>query len=425
MRAHHRRYIYSRTRKQRRHKRLLSITQKYCYITHRNRPDRTGWPHPFLYHCQQAILSAGQDNQNAVKTVRAFSDGVAAYQRHPYYRHAAQIDCVWQQENDHCTTCKVRLLDYATCPEASHVTKGTILLIPSLVNQASIFDLHPQRSFARWLAAKGFRPLLLDWGKMPPTQQSYTLDTYYRRILTKAVQYIDGSFTALGYCLGGILATALARDNPHQVHSFVTLGTSWDYARFPLQRFLKTEHMLALLHHLHYTFGGIPMSVLQILFATLDPGLALRKFSRFIHIDPYSFDAHHFVAVEDWLNQGTMLNTQVARTILCDWALDNQLVKGTYIINNKPLVPSNIISPALIVAATKDRIAPVTSIVPLARQLSRAAVLRVPTGHIGMMVSRHAEQNVWSPVARFVIQSQGIHKKKYSRKSSRRYTSFS
>src|SRR5687768_6481675 len=39
-----------------------------------------------------------------------------------------------------------------------------ILVIPSLINPPNILDLGGGRSLLRWLAARGHRPLLVDWG---------------------------------------------------------------------------------------------------------------------------------------------------------------------------------------------------------------------------------------------------------------------
>ena len=39
-----------------------------------------------------------------------------------------------------------------------------VLLVPSLINPPTILDLSAERSLLRWLAVRGHRVLLLDWG---------------------------------------------------------------------------------------------------------------------------------------------------------------------------------------------------------------------------------------------------------------------
>ena len=66
-------------------------------------------------------------------------------------------------------------------------------------------------------------------------------------------------------------------------------------------------------------FGVLPVDVLQALFAALDPSLAARKFRHFAALDPNSGEAAHFVALEDWVNDGVPLAAQVARDCLLGW----------------------------------------------------------------------------------------------------------
>ena len=47
--------------------------------------------------------------------------------------------------------------------------------------------------------------------------------------------------------------------------------------------------------------------MLQALFAAVDPLVALRKFTRFAALPQTAPPAQHFVALEDWLNDGVPL----------------------------------------------------------------------------------------------------------------------
>src|SRR4051812_46454348 len=39
-----------------------------------------------------------------------------------------------------------------------------VLFIPSLINPPDVLDIDKERSLLRWLATRGLRPLLVDWG---------------------------------------------------------------------------------------------------------------------------------------------------------------------------------------------------------------------------------------------------------------------
>ena len=53
-----------------------------------------------------------------------------------------------------------RLLDYGR-----GAAVPAVLIVPSLINRHYILDLLRERSFVRYLAAQGLRPLVLDWGE--------------------------------------------------------------------------------------------------------------------------------------------------------------------------------------------------------------------------------------------------------------------
>lgn len=384
-----------------RHRRRFKRTWLKCIRRRQaltSKPDRRGWPHPFLQHCAQAVLST-TPGEAAPEKLRSFLRGVEKYQAHPHSRQAAGVSCFWQHQG-------ARLWDYSTCAQADSVRYGTVLLIPSLINASSIFDIHPKHSMARWLARHGFRPLLLDWGEIQPT---YDLADYHQNILLQLLIDLKGvPLHVLGYCLGGIFAMALARDCP-EVISLTTLGTSWDYAQSHLARLIPMEHMLDNIAAMHCLFGGVPMLALQSLFSVLDPTAGLHKFQKFVHMASDSLGAEIFVSVEDWLNQGKLVPTPVVKTLLEAFIRDNALVRGAFTMLKTPLDATQISTPALIVAATKDKIAPLPSIEPLAHILPKSAVMRVNTGHIGMIASQQAPKVVWTPIARFMRQVAAKH----------------
>ena len=57
----------------------------------------------------------------------------------------------------------IRLLDYGALAQAPP-PRRPVLVVPSLVNRSYIMDLMENGSFLRFLASRGLRPLLIDWG---------------------------------------------------------------------------------------------------------------------------------------------------------------------------------------------------------------------------------------------------------------------
>ena len=48
-----------------------------------------------------------------------------------------------------------------------------VLVVPSLINPPDVLDLSPDRSLLRWLAGRGHRVLLLDWGADAARRRSF------------------------------------------------------------------------------------------------------------------------------------------------------------------------------------------------------------------------------------------------------------
>ena len=61
------------------------------------------------------------------------------------------------------------------------------MFVPSLVNRAYVLDLAPGRSMLRWLAERGIRPVLLDWGWPGAAERSFTLTDYVAGRLERAL----------------------------------------------------------------------------------------------------------------------------------------------------------------------------------------------------------------------------------------------
>jgi polyhydroxyalkanoate synthase len=145
--------------------------------------------------------------------------------------------------------------------------------------------------------------------------------------------------------------------------------------------------------------GPLPVSVIQALFAALDPFLAERKFIRFAGLDPEGAAARDFVALEDWINDGVPLARQVALECARSWYRDNAPAHGMWQVGGRSLRPEELDKPALVVLPSRDRIVPPASAEPLAMMVPGATVLRPPFGHIGMMASPSAPAAVWQPIA--------------------------
>ena len=149
-------------------------------------------------------------------------------------------------------------------------------------------------------------------------------------------------------------------------------------------------------------FGGAPSDILNTLFFLRDPLQSVRKFPQFAKKGRDSAFGRRFVAVEDWLGTGPRLAAPAARTLFIDWGLDDDLSKGRWRVGSERIEARRITTPGLVIASGSDTVAPYESVSAAAKALPAARLLRPSGGHVGMVVGRLAEEELWDPLAAFL-----------------------
>lgn len=298
------------------------------------------------------------------------------------------------------------MLDYApTAPRGVPV----VFVIPSLINRSYILDLDTDHSWLRALAAKGLRPMLLDWGRAGASERALDMSGYLITRIAPALETalrIGGQPVAtVGYCMGGLLALAAAARWPASIRAVALLATPWDFhaGRNPKEAQAHVSAIETWLAPWLKEGAALPVDVLQALFALMQPVGMVEKFRRFAGMNPHSEAARRFVLVEDWLNDGVPLPGLVARDGLHDWYRDNLPAQGLWQIAGQTCRAQDIRQPALVIVPGQDRIVPPDSARALARDLPHATLNETALGHIGMIASRRAPRLVWDPLAQWLL----------------------
>lgn len=330
---------------------------------------------------------------------RAFLDGIAAYRDHPYSRDVVPPPVLWREGT-------TRLLDYRGEGGAAGLP---VLVVPSLVNRAYILDLSRRRSLMRALAAKGLAPFLVDWDAPGEAERDFDLTDYVAGRLERALDAVVAAcgrpVAALGYCMGGLLALALAQRRPEAVRSLVLLATPWDFVAGRAAHATLLRSLEGPLSGAIGLMGGLPVDLQAALFASLDPTLAPRKFAAFARTRPGSAKARDFVALEDWVNDGVPLAPKVAQECLFGWYGRNEPAEGRWRVAGQPVRPQSLVLPALVVVPERDRIVPAESALPLAQAIPGAHLRMARGGHVGMLLSARATTEVYTPLAKWLIRS--------------------
>jgi polyhydroxyalkanoate synthase subunit PhaC len=324
------------------------------------------------------LALGSMDVPNHVAPDPALIAGIAAYRRHPYQRALADPPVLWSEGSS-------RLFDYGG-------DGPTILFVPSLINRAYVLDLAPGRSMLRWLAARGVRPLLLDWGWPEATERHFTLSDYVTARLLAAMEALPGPAILAGYCMGGLLTLAATQLRPDRVAALVLLATPWDFHAAPGA--VRPETMLRNLPPL-LPGGTLPIDAMQALFALQTPGAVAAKFRAFGRLDQDSSAARIFVAIEDWLADGVPLAAPVAQECLAGWYGANTPANGAWRIGGQVIDPAVLHLPALVALPANDRVVPPESAGPLAALIQGATRIEPALGHVGMVAGSRAEAMLW------------------------------
>jgi polyhydroxyalkanoate synthase subunit PhaC len=319
--------------------------------------------------------------------------GIERYRHHPYRRSDEEPPVLWHQG-------ATRLLDYG--PDGG----APVLVVPSLINKAYVLDLMPENSLMRHLSRAGLRPLLLDWGAPGEVERGFDLSDYTAGRLEdaamEAVARTGRKLTVLGYCMGGLLAVALAQRRPDLVAALVLLATPWDFHAERAEQARLLGQVAEPLVKSFADLGEVPVDVLQMFFLANDPLTAARKFTNLTALAVGSEAERRFVALEDWLNDGVPLAIGVAADTLGPWYGENLPGKGQWRIAGRPVLPEEVDMPCLVLVPRQDRIVPPLTAAALADHLIDVTRLDPPMGHIGMVVGQSAPKAVWEPLTEWL-----------------------
>jgi polyhydroxyalkanoate synthase subunit PhaC len=265
-----------------------------------------------------------------------------------------------------------------------------VLLVPSLINPASVMDLAPDKSLLRWLGAQGFRPRLVDWGEPTLAERELDLAGHVEQKLLPTLAALGEPVHLVGYCLGGVLALAAAQLS--QVQSLTMIATPWHFARYPDAARQQLAALWALQGPAVEQIGLLPMELLQTAFWNLDPERTVAKFAA---LADYAVDdprLANFVRLEDWANAGAPLIAAAGRDLFERLIRDDASGNGAWRVGGQLINPATLPCRARQLTAANDRIA------PAATACDSIPAIACPSGHVGMMVGSGAEDGCWVPL---------------------------
>jgi len=328
--------------------------------------------------------------QQSQQQTAGFFEGLEAYTNNDYTPPPMDYPVLWQRGS-------ARLFDLA--PDRTDAV--AVLCVPSLINSSRVLDLTPDTSFVQYLKQQGFRPLILDWGTPGDAELNFDTADYITGYALDALRELrenhDSPIALVGYCMGGIFAVAMAQLAALFVDALVLLATPWDFSADDTPRVLLEPASQLMLRQWINMMNPVPPLVTQTVFHLIDPWRVQEKYSRFPTLS--AEEKQHFLAVEQWVNDGVPLVQKLAEEVFVDWPQNNILSEHQWKVGRRWIEPASIACPTLAIIPQNDLIVPMGCALPLTKEIPRCDVLTPDAGHVSMVCGRRARDVMWQPLS--------------------------
>jgi polyhydroxyalkanoate synthase subunit PhaC len=274
-----------------------------------------------------------------------------------------------------------------------------VLICFALVNRPYILDLQPDRSLVRRLLEAGLSVYLIDWGNPDEADRRIELEEYVEQHLGGCVRQVltghgsDG-LNLLGVCQGGVLSLCYSALHREHIANLVLLTTPVD---FHTPDNLLSKWVRGLDTRLIEASGNVPGELLNALFLALMPfRLTQQKYVRLLAGTCDRNTIEDFVRMEKWIFDSPPQAAAALAQFVRWFYQENRLIRGTLELAGRTVTLAQVRQPVLNLYALEDHIVPASAAAALeehvgSRDYSTAAI---PTGHIGMYVSRAAHAQV-------------------------------
>jgi len=298
-------------------------------------------------------------------------------------------DVVWQLG-------RARLLRYRS---DSIRWRPPLLWVYSLVNRPYILDLTPGNSLIERLRNEGFDVYLLDFGEPDERDAGNTLETYVGYVgdaIAAAVhESNDVTVNLIGYCLGGIIALLGLAGNPGwQVRSLTTIAAPADMRELgPLTNLARESNIEV--DDLVDDTGNVPANILANWFMTVKP---TGRITQYADLAESMWSDEYMAAyqlITGWVADQVPVAGAAARDMLDNLIRSDSLpLRGTCMLGGRQVDLKNITVPFRSIVAEADDLSPPAASAALPGLVGSAdsRELRLPGGHVGLMVGRSAHK---------------------------------
>ncbi len=312
---------------------------------------------------------------------------------------------------------KIELADGSLMPVAQELHEIPLLLVPPLGVTSETFDLMPNRSLVRYMAARGFKVYMIDWGTPEKRHARLRLKDYADRMMNQAIEDVLAHSGArqvslMGWCMGGLLSLMQAglRED-ERIANIITVASPIDVRGggviAGLGQALNTPARLMRkftdfrLHSIDPKRMHVPGWLTTVVFKLTDPvGSVTTYWDLLMGLWDREFVESHSTT-SDYLNNMLSYPAGVVQDMLIQVSVDNKLAKGEIKLGSKISRMANIHAPFYVFAGENDvLVAPSAASGSVDLVSSRDKRFEIaPGGHMGVILGARAQSIVWAKSA--------------------------
>jgi polyhydroxyalkanoate synthase len=302
---------------------------------------------------------------------------------------------------------KLRLLHYR--PVVAQPTPVPLLVVPSVLTNASVLDLMPGNSLVEYLVRRGIDVYLLDWGTPGREDRFVTFDQYLTGYLRRVVQQVrtrtgQERISLLGYSLGGTFAAIFSALYGQYVRNLVSVAAPINFHDAGVLS-LWTRPPRFNVDLVVDTLGTMPPALMQASFRMLKPTALILQQMALAERCGNLEAVQDYLVMQTWIADTTPWLGEAYRTYIKECYQANHLVQGKLVVGGQRVDLHDIHSALLTITAAKDQICPPQSAAVL-NDIAASAdkqVLESTGGHVGIIVGRSAAQQIWPQLGDWLV----------------------
>ncbi|MGQ0711823.1 MAG: alpha/beta fold hydrolase [Rhodoferax sp.] len=312
----------------------------------------------------------------------------------------------------------IPLADGSTLPVARRRHAVPLILVPPLGVTTETFDLMPQRSLVRYMAARGFQTYLICWGQPERRHASLAMRDYADRMMREAVAAVQAhsgsqEYALMGWCMGGLLALIYAGlPRVQGVRSIVTIASPIDMRGGGLvagaAQIINTPAKLIAhytdlrLNKLNPEVFHAPGWMTALAFKLTDPiGSITTYWDLLTRLWDREFVENHSTTA-DYLNHMLAYPMGMIGDLFTKMAVENQMAKGEFVLDRRTTARfARIRAPLYVFAGERDHLVAASTaehILDLVASKDKRFEV-APGGHMGVVLGATAQSAVWRQAA--------------------------